>query len=292
MRQSDGEIYSTFRAWQYCTQGDILSCHGMLAKACVRTGHFHLATYCSTKRTWTRVALPTRMQKDVKFYQRGKPQHDPADDLMLSVSLMAPLCSDRGESGSRLEPSQFHQHCVVSSATLPCLHGSSPPAAIFCLLFPGVATPVSNPCEQPWGASAISTPPSTSNLKCAETNAKTQVFKKEHIHMQTRGLVRCPPSHNPKVPWNQIATIWMGSAQDTQQLQWKPTCTHTDRWHRPPRSKVLGFTWTDKALWSSFHFKCPGVCIHTGFKWSYFTKELRSISPTVLHSLNSNMVSH
>lgn len=145
---SDGEIYSTFRAWQYCTQGDILSCHGMLAKAGVRTGHFHLATYCSTKRTWTRVALPTRVQKDDK---RGNYNMIP-QMIWCSVSLMAPLCIDRGESGSRLEPSQFHQHCVVSSATLPCLHGSSPPAAIFCLLFPRVATLGSNPGEQPWSA--------------------------------------------------------------------------------------------------------------------------------------------
>lgn len=52
---------------QYCTRGgSILSCHGMLAKAGVRTGHFHLATYCSTKRTWVNVSLLTRMQRNFK----------------------------------------------------------------------------------------------------------------------------------------------------------------------------------------------------------------------------------
>lgn len=174
---------------------------------------------------------------------------------------MAPLCSGRGESGSRLEPSQFHQHYSVSSATLPCAQGSSPPAAIFCLLFPGVAT-------------LISTPPSSSELKYAQTNAKH--FQKGKAHFtftcKWQGYLAFPVHH-----------VKYQSSLESNSHNLNGFCTghpapavethlHAHR-QTAQSSKVLGFTWTEKSLWTSFR------CVWS-LNWSPFLK-------AVLHELNS-----
>lgn len=50
-----GRLIQPTEPRQYCTHGgNILSCHGMLAKAGVRTGCTHLAAYCYAKHTGIR----------------------------------------------------------------------------------------------------------------------------------------------------------------------------------------------------------------------------------------------